>query len=555
VGLGRSYARLNRRPDSPIPAENRVDDMLGALLLIATLAVPSPGTARAALREEPPGTLLVTRYQLEVSARAGDPFLQVRARVTFRGAKGRRLYPFRFREVFVLEEVRGADNELLLFDQRGERLNVRPKRPVTDDEQTWSFRYLWPQSQPIDRIGGIFAQTPWYPHVAPAAGSAEPPPAAARVTFDLPRPLVAVSSGELDVEEREGSRRFVWADERGLAIVPLVIGRYQWESRAIEEGEARVFFLSGQEGPARRLLDFGSEALDFYRDAFGAVPRRTFSLAIVPLSRGQRGRTFGGLTVISQTDAGSSSADPERILAHEIAHQWWGVSVEFPYPEDGWLREGLPTYSALLFLEARSGEGRLREELRNSRQIALSVEPSEPLAAGFGMSTWDAIYAQNYHKAAYVLHMLRGLEGREGFLCHLADFHEAYRGGAASALEFQWFSERWSGQPLAEFFEQWVERAGLPSLEAVWEARALADGVAASGRILQRGATMRMPIRVRVRLEGGQSVDRIVEIAGRETHFEIPCPSRPIALELDPEGDLLLGGTVVRPAARAADAD
>jgi hypothetical protein len=527
--------------------------MLDALLLVATLAAPSPGTARAALREEPPGTLRVTRYELEASARAGDPFLQIRARVTFHGASGRRVYPFRLRENFVLEEVRGGEGELLFFDQRGDRLTVRPRQAVTADEQTWSFRYLWPQSQPLDRLGGVFAQTPWYPHVAPAAGSSEPPPAAARVTVDLPPPLAAVSSGELSMETREGSRRFVWADEQGLAIVPLLIGRYRWEERVLPDaGTSRVFFLRGEDARAERLLDFGSEALRFYTDSFGPVPRRSVTLAIVPLSRGQRGRTFGGLTVISQADAANPGADPERILAHEIAHQWWGVSVEFPHPEDGWLREGLPTYSALLFLEAHLGEGRLREELRNSRAIALSVEPSEPLAAGFGMSTWDAIYAQNYHKAAYVLHMLRGLEGKDAFLCLLADFHEAYRGGSASAPEFRWFAERWSGRPLAEFFQQWIERPGLPSLEVIWQARFVNGRFDASGRILQRGAPMRLPARLRVQLERGEFVDVVVEVTGKETVFEIACPSRPVALEIDPDRDLLLQGSVVREQASAA---
>jgi aminopeptidase N len=279
---------------------------------------------------------------------------------------------------------------------------------------------------------------------------------------------------------------------------------------------------------------------------------RSVTLAIVPLARGQRGRTFGGLTVISQADAANTGADPERILAHEIAHQWWGVSVEFPHPEDGWLREGLPTYSALLFLEARSGEARLREELRNSREIALSVEPSEPLAAGFGMSTWDAIYAQNYHKAAYVLHMLRGLEGKDAFLCLLADFHEVYRGGPASAAEFRWFAERSSGRHLAEFFEQWVERPGLPSLEVIWQSRPAAEGFEATGRILQRGSPMHLPARLRIRLEQGDFVDEIVDVSGTETAFQIACPSRPLTLEIDPDRELLLQGAVVREQASAS---
>ncbi|HEY7862746.1 MAG TPA: M1 family aminopeptidase [Thermoanaerobaculia bacterium] len=528
--------------------------MLAPLLLIGALAMPSPGPGRAALREEPPGTLLVTRYELDASARAGDPFLQIRARVSFRGASGRKTYPFRLRENFVVEEVRGTGGELLLFEQRGERLTIRPRQALASDEQTWSFRYLWPQTQALDRMGGLFAQTPWYPHVAPAAGSSEPPPAPARVTVDLPPPLAAVSSSALEVETRgEESRRFVWTDEQGLAIVPLLIGRYRWEERVLPDaGTSRVFFLRGEDARAERLLDFGSEALRFYTDSFGPVPRRSVTLAIVPLSRGQRGRTFGGLTVISQADAANPGADPERILAHEIAHQWWGVSVEFPHPEDGWLREGLPTYSALLFLEAHLGEGRLREELRNSRAIALSVEPSEPLAAGFGMSTWDAIYAQNYHKAAYVLHMLRGLEGKDAFLCLLADFHEAYRGGSASAPEFRWFAERWSGRPLAEFFQQWIERPGLPSLEVIWQARFVNGRFDASGRILQRGAPMRLPARLRVQLERGEFVDVVVEVTGKETVFEIACPSRPVALEIDPDRDLLLQGSVVREQASAA---
>ena len=94
--------------------------MLDAFLLIAALTTGSFQAGRAAPREEPPGTLLVTRYELEASARAGDPFLQVRARVTFRGASGRKTYPFRLRENFVVEEVRGGSGERLFFEHRSE---------------------------------------------------------------------------------------------------------------------------------------------------------------------------------------------------------------------------------------------------------------------------------------------------------------------------------------------------------------------------------------------------------------------------------------------------
>jgi aminopeptidase N len=342
----------------------------------------------------------------------------------------------------------------------------------------------------------------------------------------------------LDLEDMRDGRRFSWrADARSAH--PLVVGRFTVRERQRDGVRARVLLPPDEGGRADAFLEHVLSAAAFFQRTFGSPGHAAHTLVALPLPRGQRAFTFPGMVVLAAVDVAETAEFPHRILAHEVAHNWWSLAVEFPDPDDRWLAEGLPTYSALLFPEERGGAETLRAEPANSRRIALATREPLPLAQG-GRMRGAALHAQSYHQAAWVLHMLRLRLGREAFLAALADFFRDHAGRRASAEALRAALERHEGGDLWAFWRDWVESGRIPSFEVSWRV-ASRSPCRLAGSVRQRDAGVRVPLRLRAR--GASSVaDTVVSVGPGRTVFDAICPEAPVALEVDPESEVLHAG-------------
>ncbi|MFI0450975.1 M1 family metallopeptidase [Actinomadura sp. 6N118] len=151
----------------------------------------------------------------------------------------------------------------------------------------------------------------------------------------------------------------------------------------------------------------------------------------------------------------------QTIIAHEIAHQWFGDSVSVTKWQDIWLNEGFATYAEWIWAE-RIGNETLQEKFDGLYEDAgnrelWNVPPGNPGRANmFGRSVYD--------RGGMTLHALRKKVGDEKFFSILKTWAKERRHSNATTPQFIEVAERVSGQQLDSFFDAWVFKRGRPAL-------------------------------------------------------------------------------------------
>ncbi len=161
---------------------------------------------------------------------------------------------------------------------------------------------------------------------------------------------------------------------------------------------------------------------------------------------------------------------PEGLIAHEVAHQWFGDAVttrEWPHV---WLSEGFATYFAALWTEHAHGDSAFRAELTEMRASVLNAKiTNEKAVIDETLDDAGRVLTSNvYQKAGFVLHMLRREVGDSAFFRGVRAYYAKYRHSNALTADFQREVEATSKQQLGWFFDQWMRRPGSASVGVSW---------------------------------------------------------------------------------------
>lgn len=250
----------------------------------------------------------------------------------------------------------------------------------------------------------------------------------------------------------------------------------------------------------------------------------------------------GGMEHQTLTSLGSFS---ENLIAHELAHQWFGDMITMSTWPDIWLNEGFATYSVALYREKQYGPAAYRQlmdfEKSNARlaQGRLSVQDTTSV-----QSLFDSRLV--YSKGASVLHMLRRVLGDSLFFHAIRRYAEepSFRYATASTADFRSVCESVSGRNLGWFFDQWVYGRGFPSLQYDWSVTNGGSGVSVELRIRQTNkagnpATFTLPLDVRLS-DGVRDTTIAVEVTSAVEGFTLPLPFTPTTVTLDPDGWVLI---------------
>jgi aminopeptidase N len=361
-----------------------------------------------------------------------------------------------------------------------------------------------------------------------------------------------VANGLL-IEENDladGTRRTHWKQSVPIStwLNALGVARFTSRTFAYVDGIALQTWVNHQEreeGIATFEVPV-RQAYDFYTSHIG--PYSYEKLANVEASG-----MGGGMEHASAIFYGERSVSMEPatgLVAHEIAHQWWGNSVTESDWNDVWLSEGFATYFTLLTTEHYRGRDAFVAGLQRNRTSIFAAEERRPEAAVIHPNLDDMSGIFNglqYTKGGWVLHVLRGQIGTDTFWEGIREYYARYQNGTASTDDLQQVMEEVSGQELQWFFDQWLRRAGSsPMIEGTWEQGAGSERLVLELTQTQPGDAYRVGLDIGITgPDGAVRVER-VEMTTKSQQFAIGVEGRVTAVELDPNTWLLAGLSLER---------
>lgn len=211
--------------------------------------------------------------------------------------------------------------------------------------------------------------------------------------------------------------------------------------------------------------------LRFFENQIGSYPYEK-------LANVQSKTKYGGMENASNifyfenSITGKKSENIEKLIAHEIAHQWFGNSVSEKKWHHIWVSEGFATYFAELYLEHKNGKEALKtnmKKLQNEAIIFHQSNPNLPIVFEEIKDLNELLNTNSYQKGACVLHALRYELGDSLFWQSIRTYYQQFKNQNADTEDFKSVVEQVSGKELDWFFKQWLYTAGHPQIKTTWK--------------------------------------------------------------------------------------
>ncbi|MER7331340.1 MULTISPECIES: M1 family metallopeptidase [unclassified Micromonospora] len=286
-----------------------------------------------------------------------------------------------------------------------------------------------------------------------------------KATYDIevtvPDGLAALSNGVPgEKTSADGWTTWRWAEPAPMAsyLTTLVIGDYRVET-GTHGGKPMVTAVPAHlpaTGPEAASLARTGEIADFLASRFGPYPFDAYGGVVVTDARVGYALETQSRPVYGPGFFRGGRPNP-GVVAHELAHQWFGNSVALSRWSDIWLNEGFASYAEWLWEEHDGG----RTAQRNFELEYAATDWSRPVvdpgrARLFGTAV--------YKRGALTVHALRRTVGDDAFFRILRTWTAERRGGNATTEDLIVLAERVSGKSLRPFFDAWLVGGSAPAL-------------------------------------------------------------------------------------------
>jgi hypothetical protein len=310
-----------------------------------------------------------------------------------------------------------------------------------------------------------------------------------------------------------------------------------------------------------RLAGEIAAAFEFMARIFGPPPLKILTVSPIP---GAFGQGFPGLVYLStlsyldprERPAGARGETQQYFFSdvlhsHETAHQWWGNTVIAATYQDEWLTEALAHYSALMYLERKSGVRALEEMLSWFRDHLLKPNEAGKTLESAGPITWgarlnsslapDAWRTIMYEKGAWIIHMLRRRMGDASFLKFLGEICRRYQFQLIDTEQFrvmarEFLPARSPDPDLEEFFDHYVYGTGIPELRLEYSIRGKAPNLRLTGTVKQTGVgdDFSVLVPVEIQFARGKPVTHWVSTSKEPEKFSLTLKVQPARVVLAP---------------------
>lgn len=336
----------------------------------------------------------------------------------------------------------------------------------------------------------------------------------------------------------KGFKLTSYREDAPVAVKVMTIGLTRFAQKVT--GDVGEIEVSSWVYPENRLAGFkdfeeAKSILEFFVNQIG--PYSYSKLANVQAKTKWGGlENAGAISYAEKLITGEKKI--QELMAHEIAHQWFGNSVTEDQWNHVWLSEGFATYFAILYLEEVHGIERRKLEVTKDKKEVFDYYLKNPSAI-VDTRIKDPEKMANintYQKAGWMLHMLRHQLGDKLFWEGIREYYSLYQNKNAMSSDFQKVMEQVSNEKLKEFFDQWLYIEGHPQLKWAWKYKR--GKVIISVRQKQKHHTFKFP------LEFGFTSEDQTEIHSFEMNkssqkFEFNTGSKPQQVLIDPDAWLL----------------
>jgi aminopeptidase N len=366
----------------------------------------------------------------------------------------------------------------------------------------------------------------------------------------------ALSNGELlGVHENtaEGARTFHWSQPQPhpAYLVSVVIGEYEVIHDEVEHLSVDYYVYKNRVREGRRLFRNTPAMIRFFEERFGcAYPYAKYSQVVVDdflfgAMENTSASTFTDRCLLD--DRAALDVNYDDIVAHELAHQWWGDLVTCKDWSQIWLNESFATYAEFLWREHTEGRDAARLAIFQDFLIYLNEDRTShrrPILHNVYRYSEELMDRHAYEKGACVLDMLRHALGDDAFFRSLSHYLNKHQFGVAETNDFKVAIEEATGRNMHWFFDQWIYGEGYPELEVGYEWQR-------SQRILKLSVKQRQPIEGKTRafqfpveieivtgepgeiIETEQRVTYHITIEQAEQDFYFPCDFKPRLVAFD----------------------
>lgn len=408
-----------------------------------------------------------------------------------------------------------------------------------DDHKPGKWVHAWTQCQ--DEDARFWLPCPDYPDQKITT----------ELLCDVPKGMFVLGNGRLAAQSESGDRaKFHWTQEQPHATYLLTLAAGPFGSWADEADGIPLtyYFEPGREDEARRSMGNTPRMMALFNATIGvryAWPKYAqvvVSDFVMGGMENTSATTLTDLTLFDAAAAGDVSSDP--LVAHELAHQWFGDLVTCRTWSHAWLNEGFATFLETIWLEHDQGpdEAVFDRYRQGNDYFGEDAGYRRPIVARDYEAPQDIFDCHLYQKAGRVLNHIRALLGPDVFWTGIRTYLERHAHGMVETSDLRRALEDVSGRDLGQVFDQWIYHGGHPELTLAYKYDAATGEVELT--LSQTQATDAVTPSFVL------DVPVVVHTASGERHYTIPLDGKartvhlrvdgpPTMVRLDP-GDTIL---------------
>jgi len=299
--------------------------------------------------------------------------------------------------------------------------------------------------------------------------------ASTAMAVTVPASFFAISNGKLESvsENKDGTKTYHWRQEIPFPayLITLVAGEFVEIKDHWRKVPVNYYVRAGREDDARRMMGRTPAMMEFFTERFGVdFPFVKYSQIVAEMFLGAMENVSATTHTYRLLPDKRASLDfkPDTVVAHELVHQWFGDLLAVRDWSHTWLKESFATYFESVWMGEEDGEDQFRIDMRDNLDAYLAADKRgrRPIVFNVYRKNGEELFDRhNYEKGSRVLHMLRHVVGEAAFWRGMQLYAQRNQGREVITADFERAHEEASGRSLAQFFEQWVYKAGHPEFK------------------------------------------------------------------------------------------